>query len=90
MKFTEKLKRGSSTCFTGKFDRDAFRQYAAAGIDCVELSTNYNNYFNVTGFVDRPEDYATLPPTRALRSGRYICPFRASSTFPTRTRSCVR
>ena len=56
MKFTNNPKFGSSTCFTGKFDREAFRGYAAAGIDCVELSTNYNNYFNTWEFVDRPEE----------------------------------
>ena len=75
MKFTNNPKFGSSTCFTGKFDREAFRGYAAAGIDCVELSTNYNNYFNTWEFVDRPEDYARIAADEGVEIWSVHLPF---------------
>lgn len=75
MKFTDNPKFGSSTCFTGKFDREAFRGYAAAGIDCVELSTNYNNYFNAWEFVDRPEDYARIAADEGVEIWSVHLPF---------------
>ncbi len=75
MKFTDNPKFGSSTCFTGKFDREAFRGYAAAGIDCVELSTNYNNYFNTWEFVDRPEDYARIAADEGVEIWSVHLPF---------------
>ncbi len=75
MKFSQQLKKGASMCFTGKLDRDSFRAYAAAGIDCAELSFNYNYYFNVSGFVDRPEDYARIAADEGVEIWSVHIPF---------------
>lgn len=75
MKYSEKLRKGASMCFTGKLDRESFRAFAAAGIDCAELSFNYNYYFNVSGFVDRPEDYARIAADEGVEIWSVHIPF---------------
>ena len=50
MKFAEALKTGISTSFFHRLDRGVLDAVAAAGIDCVELSHNFDYYMNVLEF----------------------------------------
>jgi len=44
MKYTQGLKKGTSSCFFKEWTLDNFMQLKNVGIDCFEISANYDNY----------------------------------------------
>lgn len=58
MTYAQKLKRGTSLCFTHSAEYEALKTLHDAGIDCVEFSFNFDTYMNKMNFPECAEEYA--------------------------------
>ena len=58
MKYAESLKKGTSTAFVATVERKDWEDWKAAGIDCIELSFNYEFYMETIDFPHNAEKYA--------------------------------
>ena len=58
MKYAETLKKGTSTAFRSTVEPEDWKQFKAAGIDCIELSFNYEFYMETINFPKNAEKYA--------------------------------
>lgn len=58
MKYAETLKKGTSTAFRPTVELEDWKQFKAAGIDCIELSFSYEFYMETIDFPKNAEKYA--------------------------------
>ena len=60
MTYAQGLKRGASLCFSGCYDESSLSALRDAGIECVELSFNFDKFMNVIRFPERWQECAEL------------------------------
>lgn len=75
MEYFKNFKTGASACFAGRFGREVFADYAAAGIDCIELCGRFDYYFNRSGFIDDPESFAAAAADEGVEIWSVHLPF---------------
>lgn len=75
MTFAQTLRTGTSLCFTGKLDREAFRALHDAGIDSAELSFNFNYYMNTVRFPETSENFAAIAKEEGVELWSIHLPF---------------
>jgi len=69
------LKTGASLCFNRRLDLDDLKAAKAAGIECVELSFNYDGYFNVFDLPNRAEEYKAMAEEAGVELWSLHLPF---------------
>ena len=75
MTYAQKLKRGTSLCFTHSAEYEALKALHDAGIDCVEFSFNFDTYMNKMNFPERAEEYAAAAKETGIELWSIHLPF---------------
>lgn len=75
MKYSQKLRLGSSLSFTRKIDREVLHAMKAVGITAAELSFGFNYYMNTVDFPNNWEKYAVMAEDEGVELWSVHLPF---------------
>ncbi len=75
MTYAQSLKKGLSLSFTGSLEADSLAELKANGIDAVEVSFNYDSYYNKFDFIHRADEYAARIRAAGLEFWSIHLPF---------------
>lgn len=75
MTYAQKLKKGTSLCFTRSAEYEALKQLKDAGIDSVEFSFNYARYMEEMNFPENASKYAKYAEMAGLELWSIHLPF---------------
>lgn len=75
MTFAQKMKKGTSLCFTHSAEAETLKMLADAGIEAVELSFNFDTYMKEMDFPNNAEKYAEYAKESGIELWSIHLPF---------------
>ena len=69
---------GASACFYGKISEDIIKEFAGAGVACMELSFSHDYFYNELNFVNKSEEVLKWAENAGLELWSIHLPFSGS------------
>jgi len=68
-------KTGASLCFNRRLDLEELKSFKAAGVDAVEISFNYKQYYEELNFVEKAAEYKAMADEAGIELWSIHLPF---------------